>query len=162
MPADATALVAPPKRTRLLSDGRLRILRAAIEAFVHDGESTPPPARLDRVTLDADDYLASTTGTSRIAVWFALTVLQLSPLLAIGRPRLFTGCTIPDRQRCLERLERSRFVAIALLAAAIKAVSAFIWFEHPRSLASTGYDGLCRTGGERPDAPLAERPGEDA
>lgn len=153
-PSTSTELVPPPpRRSPLLSRRQRRILRAVAEGLFSEPERPIPATRLDWLEVECDDFLAATTGMTRTIVWLALTVLQFSPPLSIWAPRLMTGCTIDQRQKCLERIESSPLVFVSLLVALIKAFLSSMYFEHPDALAETGFDGMC-VSGERPDRPL--------
>lgn len=153
-PLSATELVPPPpRRAPLLSRRQRRVLRAVAEGLFSEPDHQVPADRLDWLEVECDDFLAATTGLTRTIVWLALTVLQLSPPLSIWTPRFMTGCTIEQRQKCLERIESSPLVFVSLLVALIKAFLSSMYFEHPDALAETGFDGACVTG-SRPDRPL--------
>lgn len=82
-------------------------------------------------------YAARVGRVTRLALAFALWMMQLAPLLFLGIFRKFTDASEEIRLRCLRRLEVSRLGLVMVL---LKTVLSLIYFEHPDALASTGYD----------------------
>ena len=131
----------PPRRSSVISRRRMRVLRAAAEALLHDGIAAPDESRMAWFLDEADDYAAATGGLTRTLLLWSFTVLQFAPPTSIWRLKRFTSCTIDERQRCLRKLERSPLVFVVLMAAGIKALVGLVYFEHPAALREAGYDG---------------------
>jgi hypothetical protein len=121
---------------RVLSPRQLRIARALTATLFDDGSGIPPE-RLDYAMAELARYAARVGRFTRLALAFALWVMQLAPLLFLGIFRRFTDASAEIRLRCLRRLEVSRLGLVMVL---LKTVLSLIYFEHPDALASTGYD----------------------
>lgn len=142
--AAGTALVPPPpRRSPFLTRGRRKILAAIAQALFFDGKTPVAEHRIAWMLEEIDDYLAATTGMTRTVVYVALTLIQISPPFSIWKPRLLTGCTVDERLKCLERLEKSPIVYSALLSILTKAVLSTLYFEHAESMAESGFDQTC-------------------
>jgi len=121
---------------RALSPGQLRIARALAATLFDDG-SGGPSERLDYAMAELARYVARVGKLTRLALAFALWVMQLAPLLFLGIFRTFTDASADIRHRCLSRLEVSRLGLVMVL---LKTLLSLVYFEHPDALASTGYD----------------------
>lgn len=121
---------------RVLSFRQLRIARALTATLFDDGSGVPAE-RLDYAMTELVGYASRVGRMTKLALSFALWVMQLAPFLLFGIFRRFTGVSAEMRERCLRRLETSRLGLVVVL---LKTVLAMIYFEHPDALASTGYD----------------------
>jgi hypothetical protein len=142
----AGAMWSPTHRSRGLSFGQRRVLRAVAETVFWDGTRPVPPGRLDTLMADFDDYVRTVAGATRAVLGLSMLVLQLSPLLVLRRPRRLTSLPVERRLVCLQRLDRSRFAVLSLLLGVAKIMLAMLYFEQPEVLAETGYDGSCLVG----------------
>jgi|SRR5690606_10799504 len=124
------------KEMSVLSLRQLRIARALTATLFDDGTGVPPE-RLDYAMAELVGYAARVGRMTRLALRFALWVMQLAPFLLFGVFRTFTRASVELRERCLRRLEGSRLGLVVVL---LKTVLSMIYFEHPDALASTGYD----------------------
>lgn len=121
-----------------LSLRQLRIARSLAATLFDDGTGTGVPSeRLDFAMVELSGYAARVGRLTRAALSFAFTVLQFAPFLLFGVFRKFTSGSTELRQRCLGKLERTRFGLVLVL---LKTVLSMVYFEHPDALASTGYD----------------------
>lgn len=139
---------------QLLSPRAMLVIRAIAEALFDDGEGGPPSDRLTWFEREINDFFASADGLSSLLLQVAPWALELSPLLTLTKPALFTQLSRAERQLCLERMEHSSFPPFGLLYLLCKALICLIYFEHPEALASLGFDGQCMHD-SRPDHPLA-------
>lgn len=121
---------------RVLSLRQLRIARALTATLFDDGSGIPVE-RLDYAMTELVGYAARVGRVTRLALAFALWVMQLAPFFLFGIFRRFTGASAEIRLRCLRKLEGSRLGLVVVL---LKTVLSMIYFEHPDALASTGYD----------------------
>jgi len=121
---------------KALSPGQLRIARALAATLFDDGSGVPAE-RLDYAMTELARYVARVGRLTRLALAFALWVMQLAPLLCLGIFRRFTEASAEIRHRCLRRLEVSW---LGLSVVLLKTLLSLVYFEHPDALASTGYD----------------------
>mgnify|MGYP001306813955 CR=1 FL=1 len=121
---------------RVLSLRQLKIARALTATLFDDGSGVPAE-RLDYAMAELVGYASRVGRVTRLALSFALWVMQLAPFLLFGIFRKFTSASAEIRQRCLRKLEGSRLGLVVVL---LKTVLSMIYFEHPEALASTGYD----------------------
>lgn len=130
-------------------EGRLgRALWAVAEALFATEQGSPPPARLAWLCAEVHDVLAHIGArarrTFRLALW-ALT--WLAPLVVLRLPPL-GRLPVRDRVRALERFERGLLPQSAAVLA-VKAIVCILYFEHPDAAREIGFDGRCRSSGER-------------
>lgn len=119
-----------------LSYRQIRIARSLAATLFDDGSGVPSE-RLDFAMAELCGYASRVGKLTRVALSFALTVLQFAPFLLFGVFRRFTSGSVELRRRCLRKLEPTRLGLILVL---LKTVLSMVYFEHPDALASTGYD----------------------
>lgn len=146
---------------KALTSRQLEIARTvAATLFETDASKPLPPERLDFAIEELRDFTARAGIQTRMAFNAAFIVVQLAPLLFLGKLRRFTRLSAIARKRCIQKLESSRLGLVMVL---LKTVLSFVYFEHPDALASTGYDaeGLLgpawAVGGRSPIAKLPLR-----
>jgi hypothetical protein len=114
-----------------------RLVRALAEAmFVWDARGA---GRLDDLVGDVDSYVSHASKTLRFGLLATLEVIRIAPLFLLWRFATFPSLACPDRIEVLERMDRSRFVPLALVLAAYKTILCLLVFEHPDELAAVGY-----------------------
>jgi hypothetical protein len=137
-------LAAPRDFARSTLKARQRpLVRALAEAmFAHaDG---PSPERLDAFVAEIDNFVSFASRTLRFGLLLMLEVVRVAPVLLLFRFATFGSLSRDDRVRVLERMERSRLVALTLVFAAWKTILSFVFFEHPEELAAVGYSPVRR------------------
>lgn len=117
-----------------------RVVRALGEALFHH-PGGPRPEQLDTLTSRYAEHLAAVSGTLRFLLLASLDVVRWLPLILVPAPKPFESLTVAVRGRLLERLERSRIVALVLLFVAHKTLLSMIFFEDPEELRAMGYPG---------------------
>ena len=131
--------------------GLTRRMRAATfalaETLFTTGEGPPPPARLQWLCDDLDDFAAQSGARARLVYRACLLAISaIAPLLVL-RPLPFRFLSFEKRVHALERMERSPF-GLAVFGA--KAVLCILYYEHPEAAALIGYDATCLN--ETPEA----------
>jgi len=114
--------------------------RAFAEALLADGETPPPPDRLDWALDELDDFLGHAGVRARRTFEASMVAVSTLAPLSIGRPLPLGALAIGDRQRAIERFERTP-LGISVLGA--KAMLCICYYEHPDAAAEIGADGLC-------------------
>jgi hypothetical protein len=123
---------------RTLSPRQLAVVRAVAITLFDDGSGGVPDDRIAFTLREMRAYVGRVGFQTRMAFRAALLVVQLAPLLLLGKLRRFVTLGPSDRARCLGRLERSRLGLVLVL---LKTTLCLHYFEHPDVLARMGYDG---------------------
>jgi hypothetical protein len=118
--------------------------RAAVRAlgealFAH--EAGPTPAQLDALVDAVEAHLAPVSRPQRAMLLLALELVRWLPLLLFVAPRPFEDVGLAGRVRLLERMDRSRAVALLMPLIAFKTLLSLLFFEQPAELAAMGYPG---------------------
>lgn len=112
------------------------------EAVFATASGPPPPARLDWLAIELEDFLARAGARTRFVLWLArLAVAVLAPL-SIARFVPLARLPVAERSRALSRLEHS-FLGAPVLA--VKALLCVLYYEHPDAAREVGFDGKCLT-----------------
>ena len=114
-----------------LSPREALIMRAFVQALFDDGHAQPDAARLDWMELELQDMFGDYTGLMRAAARALPWIVELSPLWVLRRPALFSASALPERVRCLERMERSQDMLMCAPLALLKVLCTTIYLEHP-------------------------------
>jgi hypothetical protein len=117
-----------------------RVVRALGEALFHHDRG-PRPEQLDALARRYEEHLGAASATLRFSLLVTLDVLRWLPLLLGLALSPFEELGVAVRLALLERLERSRVMALVLLFVAHKTVLAMIFFEDPAELRAMGYPG---------------------
>jgi hypothetical protein len=126
--------------TRPLAQRHRRVVRALGEALFHH-EAGPRAEQLDTLTARYEEHLAAVSGTLRFFLLASIELVRWLPLLLEPSLAPFDDLSVVARVRVLERLERSRAIALVLLFVAHKTLLSMIFFEDPTELRSMGYPG---------------------
>ncbi len=111
-----------------MADRHFRVLREIARATFDDGGGVPEE-RLDFMERELRLLFACVGALARLALRLSVAVVQLAPLLVIGRPRRFTALAPAQRVRFLQRFESGLF---ATLFVALRMYMAMAYFEHPQ------------------------------
>lgn len=119
-----------------------RNVRAFAEALFSSDGAAPPRERMDWFETDVDDFIGHAPTRTRLLFAACLfTATWIAPLLA-GRPFTRLGSlSVAHRIDALEAMERTPVVSLALFA--LKAVTSFVYYEHPDAAAEIGWDQRC-------------------
>jgi hypothetical protein len=119
-----------------------RNVRAFAEAFFSSDGQAPPRERMDWFENDVDDFIGHAVTRSRVLFKACLfTATWIAPLL-IGRAFTRLGSlSIAERIDALEAMERAPVVSLALFA--LKAVTSFVYYEHPDAAREIHWDQRC-------------------
>jgi hypothetical protein len=117
-----------------------RVVRALGEALFHH-DAGPRPEQLDTLTARYGEHLAAVSGTLRFFLLASLDIVRWLPLVLAPALAPFDELSVGARVRMLERLERSRVIALVLLFVAHKTLLSMIFFEDPAELRAMGYPG---------------------
>lgn len=123
---------------KTLSPRQLAVVRAVAITLFDDGCGGVSDDRVAFTMRELRAYVERVGFQTRVALRAALLVVQLAPLLLLGRLVRFVKLGPADRALCLVRLEGSRLGLVLVL---LKTTLCLHWFEHPEVLARTGYDG---------------------
>jgi hypothetical protein len=148
----------PAGATRIpgLTRGQVRVLRAVAEALFAGPHGPPAPGRIEAALREVGLFAQRVGTQTRLAVRVALLVVQATPALFFLRIRRFTAVAPELRALCLERLERGRLGALAVV---LKLSLCLAFFEQPETLEESGYTGpgLPRAPRGLPVVPAEER-----
>lgn len=136
------------ERAGLSRAGR-RDVRAFAEAlFSRDGDP-PPSDRMDWFETDVDDFFGHAGMRSRVLFGACLfTATWIAPFL-VGRPfARLSALSVSERIDALEAMELLPVVSLSLFA--LKAVTSFVYYEHPDAAREIGWDQRC-LGSDRAD-----------
>lgn len=122
-----------------------RVALALVEAMLCSEDDTgrllPPPAEHCLCVVEGVDLsIGAASRQARRSWWLGLWLVELLPLLIIGRPRRMSGLPLARRLHYLEQLEASRFGLLAALLGGLKVSICIHAFEEPHELAATGFD----------------------
>ncbi len=119
-----------------------RNVRAFAEALFSSDGDAPPKERMDWFETDVDDFIGHAATRTRLLFAACLfTATWIAPLL-VGRPFTRLGSlSITARIEALEAMERAPIVSLALFA--LKAVTSFVYYEHPDAAREIGWDQAC-------------------
>lgn len=125
-----------------LSTAMRKNARAFAEAHFSSDGGAPPRERMDWFETDIDDFFAHAGTRARLLFGACLfTATWFAPLL-VGRAFARLGSLdVPTRIEALEAMERAPLVSLALFA--LKAISSFVYYEHPDSAREIGWDQRC-------------------
>jgi hypothetical protein len=114
------------------------LVRALAEAmFAHT--FGPSRERLDRFVDEFDAFVSFASRTLRFGLLMMLGVVRFAPLFLLPRFATFETLGLDDRVRVVARMATSRFIGLALVLTAYKAIFSLIFFEHDDELAALGY-----------------------
>lgn len=130
-------------RTTLKPRHRGLMPKLAEAFFAHEGPMDPE--RLATFSAEVDRAISTASKTLRFGLVAMLDVIRWSPLFVIGRLSTFEGLSLDDRARLLTRLERSRFVPLALVFVAWKTLLTMLFFEDEEGHKALRYPGPERT-----------------
>jgi hypothetical protein len=119
------------------------VARAAIEAFLCDGDGTlvpPDSAWCDRVVESYDLSIGACSPQIRVLMRLFVWLLEWLPLWVIGKKSRMSRLAVADRLRYLRALEAHRSAPFALLFVGLKIPMLMSAFEQGEALAITGYD----------------------
>ncbi len=125
-----------------LSVGSKRDARAFAEAFFsRDGEPVAGD-RLDVFERELSDFFGHVGGRARLLFLACLATATWGAPILHGRAFTRLGSlSIADRIEALEAMERVPVAQLALFA--MKALTSFIYYEHPDAAAELGWDQRC-------------------
>jgi hypothetical protein len=129
------------ERPGLSRQGRRNVRAFAEALFSRDG-GAPPSERMDWFETDVDDFVGHAPTRTRLLFAACLfTATWIAPLL-FGRPfARLASLSIHHRIDALEAMERTPVVSLALFA--LKAVTSFVYYEHPDAAREIGWDQRC-------------------
>jgi hypothetical protein len=160
-------MLAPQLRVKDYARKTLRPRHKAVVARLAEGyfayRGPMDPALLVSFTEEVDRAISNASKTLRFGLLVMLDALRWLPLFLLGKPAAFEDLGLEDRQRMLERMERSNFVALTLIFVAYKTLMTMMFFEQPNELIAIGYPGPERhryldLGKGRTAAPLDRTP----
>jgi hypothetical protein len=122
-----------------------RVAIALVEAMLcsedESGQLIPAPAEHCRSVVEGVDVSIGAASRQARRSWrLGLWLVELLPLLIIGRPRRMSSLSLARRLHYLEQLEASRFGLLAALLGGLKVTICIHAFEAPHELAATGFD----------------------
>ena len=121
-----------------------RAIRGAAEAFFTDPNEPADrgaEARMTWLIADADDMVSHGSTQLQMGLRIAIVVLELLPLIVMGRFVLASSLTLEERVRFLRRVETGPITFLSLLVIAWKTLLTVLYFEHPEAAPHMGYDG---------------------
>jgi hypothetical protein len=121
-----------------------RAIRAVAEALFTDdtaGADEGAAARFDWLVLDADAMISNGSRQLRVGMRVSIVLLELLPVLVVGRLSRCSSLPLPTRVRYLQRLEAGPITQLALLVVLWKSLLTILYFEHPEAAPHLGHDG---------------------
>ena len=100
--------------------------------------------RLDEFVVEIDKFISPASKTLRWGLMRLLELLNLVPLLLIGKLSLYENLSLADRRKVLQRLEQSQFPPFLLSFVAYKTLMSIVYFEDEEELTKLGYPGPAR------------------
>jgi hypothetical protein len=125
-----------PDRTTLSRRDRA-VVRAIAEAMF-SGEPIAQ-ARLDEHVEAVDAFVSAASRTLRFGLRVLLALIRFAPLLLLVRASTLERLGVEERVRVLDRLERSRALALSLAFVGWRTVMTILFYEDARELAALGY-----------------------
>jgi hypothetical protein len=116
------------------------VVHALGEALFHHAGG-PSAEQLDRVTADLEAQLAPVSWPQRTALLLAVELVRWLPIILFVAIDTFDRVSVPKRLGILERMDRSRAVALLMPLVAFKTLLCLIFFEHADELRAMGYPG---------------------
>ena len=139
-----------------------RVIFALAEALFTDPDAPSDrgaAARFSWAVSDVDAMISNASAGHRILVRVTLVLLELLPLVIVGRFARCSSLPIDARVAYLSRLDRHRITQLALPVVLWKTLLTMVYFEHPEAAPILGYDGrhehYLRVG-KKPRAKVAE------
>jgi len=117
----------------------LENIRAFAEAVFATGDGPPPALRLDWLCAEVEDFLAR-IGPARRTFLIGVFALSILVPLFSGRFTKMSSIPLPERVVTLTRIEDSALGGIVL---GMKMLLCILYYEHPASARSVGFDGRC-------------------
>lgn len=117
-----------------LADRQYRVLREIARAMFDDGGGVPDE-RLDFMERELRLLFSCVGALTRLALRISVAVLQMAPLLVIGRPHRYTALAPAERVHFLRKFERGFF---AILFVAVRMYVTMAYFEHPQGSLEAG------------------------
>ncbi len=114
------------------------LVRALAEAMFSHALG-PTRERLDAFVDEFDSFVSFASRTLRFGLLVMLGVVRFAPLFVLLRFATFETLRLDERVRIIERMAASRFIGLALVLAAYKAIFSLLFFEHDDELAALGY-----------------------
>ncbi|HXN34042.1 MAG TPA: hypothetical protein VN894_19380 [Polyangiaceae bacterium] len=99
----------------------------------------PTRARLDAFVDEFDSFISFASKSLRFGLLLMLVVVRFAPLLVLQRFSTFEALCLDERVRVIERMAGSRFIGLAVVLVAYKAIFSLLFFEHDEELAALGY-----------------------
>ncbi len=123
-----------------LSGRQRATVRALAEALFHHADG-PTPDQLDRLVVAVEAHLAPVSRPQRAALLLALELIRWLPVLLWVAADTFDSISVPKRLRILERMDRSKAIALLMPLVAFKTLFSMLFFEQPEELRAMGYPG---------------------
>ncbi|MGA7121776.1 MAG: hypothetical protein WBY94_16840 [Polyangiaceae bacterium] len=124
-------------RTTLKPRHRPLVFALAEAMFAH--ALGPTRERLDVFVDEFDRFISFASRTLRFGLLAMLAIVRFAPLVVLRRFATFETLDREDRVRVVERMAASRFIGLAVVLTAYKAIFSLIFFEHDEELAALGY-----------------------
>jgi len=116
------------------------MVRALGEALFHH-DAGPSAEQLDTLVGAVEGHLVPVSRPQRALLLLALELVHWLPLLLLMGLGTFEDLSVERRLRVLERMDRSKVVALLMPLVAFKTLFAMLFFEQPAELRAMGYPG---------------------
>ena len=121
-----------------------RVLHAMAEAFFTDPNDPSDRGAAQRfvwLVNDVDDFISQAGPSLRWGTRIAALIVELAPILFIGKLARCSSLALEDRERYLAKFEASTVPRVAVLVVLFKTLMTVLYFEHPEAAPHLGYDG---------------------
>jgi len=118
---------------------------AAAEAILAeqdgDGRIVPPDRAQCELVVDSFSHtMGGVSGTMRLGMNGLLGLIELLPVVVVGRPRRMSKLALGDRIAFLQALEDSRSGLLPMLLMGVKVPMSLYAYEQGEPLRKTGFD----------------------
>jgi hypothetical protein len=121
-----------------------KVLLSLAEAFFTDPNDPADRGAAQRfawLVEDVDDFISQASPSLRWGTRIAAFLVELAPLLFIGRFVRCSSLGLEERERYLAAVEASAVPRVAVLVVMFKTLMTILYYEHPEAAPHLGYDG---------------------
>lgn len=141
----STASYAKDPILQTFSPKEMAVLKAAAEAFFPAGGAIPYSATEAEVPRFLDGHFSSTDPETKNMLKMLLSAMEVAPIFFLFSFKRFSNLSIPDRQKFLLGLEKSRWFIKKFLFVGLKIPCVLAYYANEKVQKSIGYESWCAT-----------------